>query len=145
MSDPETIWLSPRCDAEICSSDRTWCIDPQGCEDCRLPSIKYVRADEVERLRTQLAESQREVGVLRDVLMNPDSDQEPDNIRLHREKCDALEEVFQLRVQLERARKLLKEARQYVSDAGNDEEITDSELNGHRDGLLADIDTALRE
>jgi hypothetical protein len=36
----------------------------------------------------------KENGILRDMLLNPNPDDEPDNIRLHREKCDALEKLL---------------------------------------------------
>ena len=39
--DYDVIWLQPRC----CVDERAWCdSDPGPCEDCGLPSIKYVRA-----------------------------------------------------------------------------------------------------
>lgn len=40
-------------------------------------------------------------------------------------------------------RALLREARQYVADAGSDEELTTSELQLHKIGLLEEIDAAL--
>lgn len=40
--DHKTIWLQPRC----CVDERAWCqVDPGPCEECGLPSIKYIRAD----------------------------------------------------------------------------------------------------
>ena len=38
----KVIWLQPRC----CVDERAWCEDDPGpCEDCGMPSIKYVRAN----------------------------------------------------------------------------------------------------
>jgi len=48
------------------------------------------RDKDVDDLRAQLTHATNEILVIRDVLMNPHPDQEPDNLRLHREKCDAL-------------------------------------------------------
>jgi hypothetical protein len=45
-----------------------------------------------------------------------------------------------LRDEIERLRALLKEARQYVSDAGGDE---DPETQSHSQALLAEIDAAI--
>lgn len=42
--------------------------------------------------RALLAE--KEVAICRDMLLNPDPDSEPDVVRLHREKCDALDRAF---------------------------------------------------
>jgi hypothetical protein len=47
-----------------------------------------------------------EIATLRDVLMHPDPDNEPDVARLHREKCEALDEVYRLRGALEPFAKL---------------------------------------
>lgn len=39
--DHQIIWLQPLC----CVDERAWCQnDPGPCEDCGMPSIKYVRA-----------------------------------------------------------------------------------------------------
>ena len=39
--DYDVIWLQPRCSVD----ERAWCdSDPGPCEDCGMPSIKYVRA-----------------------------------------------------------------------------------------------------
>lgn len=39
-ADHETVWLQPRC----CVDERAWCAtDPGSCDDCGLPSIKYIR------------------------------------------------------------------------------------------------------
>jgi hypothetical protein len=46
-------------------------------------------------------------------------------------------EIREMLAEIERLRRLLKEARQYVSDAGNDE---DSETRQHSEALLAEID-----
>lgn len=49
------IWLEPIC----CVDERCWSEDPQPCDDCDLPPVKYIRADiaeaEIERLRAALA------------------------------------------------------------------------------------------
>jgi hypothetical protein len=37
----KAIWLEPLC----CVDERSWCKDPQPCDDCGLPAIKYIRAD----------------------------------------------------------------------------------------------------
>lgn len=44
-------------------------------------------AAEIERLT-------REVSICRDIIVNPDPDSEPDAVRLHREKCDALDRAL---------------------------------------------------
>ncbi len=44
MSDPEHIFLSPRCDE--CNCDREWCTEPgDQCDECNLPWVEYIRAD----------------------------------------------------------------------------------------------------
>lgn len=42
------IWLQPIC----CVDERCWSEDPQPCDDCDLPSVKYIRADLVTDLIT---------------------------------------------------------------------------------------------
>lgn len=69
------IWLEPIC----CVDERCWSQDPQPCDDCDLPSVKYIRADiveaadakrfalfqarneEIERLRALLAEVRADI------------------------------------------------------------------------------------
>lgn len=53
---------------------------------------------------------------------------------------DATAELAKARAENQRLRKLLKEARQYVSDAGDDE---DGETRPIVEQVLADIDRAL--
>jgi hypothetical protein len=42
--DPEAIWLSPKCEA-LCDEGRTWCSEPQDCQDCDFKAVKYIRSD----------------------------------------------------------------------------------------------------
>ena len=62
---------------------------------------------EREALQARVKELEEENGILRDMLLNPDPDIEPDNLRLHREKCDAIDRALvaesrALRLQQER-------------------------------------------
>ena len=41
----KSIWLAPVCNID----ERTWCEDDPGCcDDCGLPSVKYIRVDLVD-------------------------------------------------------------------------------------------------
>lgn len=69
------------------------------------------------RLATQQLEYFRaENGVLRDMLINPDPDQESDNVRLHRERCDMLDRSLIAEAHLANARKALEEIDKTVSE-----------------------------
>jgi hypothetical protein len=63
---------------------------------------------QVGKLETQLSTCQAENEELRDMLMHPDPDSEPDNVRLHREKCDMFELALTAQAQLAEARKALE-------------------------------------
>ena len=65
MSDPKEIFLQPECCADP-DVGRLWCEHdaPEDCEDGK-PWIRYVHADEIDRLRRELAEAR---GLLREVL-----------------------------------------------------------------------------
>jgi septal ring factor EnvC (AmiA/AmiB activator) len=76
------IWLGPRCQTE----ERSWCEDPQPCDDCGEQAVEYRRADlvdaEIERLQDdakmiaradfstqeRIAEQDAEIAKLRAVL-----------------------------------------------------------------------------
>ena len=62
--------------------------------------------DEIERLRLQLAQANKEIGILRDMLLNPDPNSEPDVIRLHREKCDMYDRAIAAELQLAKAKSM---------------------------------------
>lgn len=67
--DPVEIWLSPMCE-DASDEGRLWSSDDRGpCEDegCRLPCIKYVRADEITTLRTRLHAIEAENVKLREI------------------------------------------------------------------------------
>ncbi len=66
-------------------------------------------AQRIFQLEQQLANGSAEVQILRDALMNPHPEQEPDNVRLHREKCDALDKLWESQRQLASAKKVLDE------------------------------------
>ena len=43
---PEQIWLQPAC-GDACARERLWCEDDIGpCDECGLPCVRYVRAEE---------------------------------------------------------------------------------------------------
>jgi hypothetical protein len=50
--------------------------------------------ERVGKAEGETAWLQKENAALREMVLNPDPDMEPDNIRLHREKCDALEKLW---------------------------------------------------
>ncbi len=64
-------------------------------------------------LRQSLEAAQDEARILREVMMAPS---EPDILRLHHEKCDALDKVYVLQSELAAARKALEE----IIEANND-------------------------
>lgn len=82
----------------------------------------------IEALEAQLAELQRENGVLRDVLMNPDPDSEPDNLRLHREKCDMFERALKAEDQLAAAREALEAVDSEFVITGQAKDLLDAAL-----------------
>lgn len=45
----ERIWLEPLCAVE----ERSWCEDPQACDECELSPVEYVRADLVAALQAE--------------------------------------------------------------------------------------------
>ncbi len=73
-------------------------------------------ADEIAKYQRRIQILQSHCEILHDMLLNPDPDQEPDNIRLHREKCDALDRALKAEAQLASARKALEE----IQDLGED-------------------------
>ncbi len=45
---PKRIWLAPACNID----ERVWCEDDIGCcDECGEPTVEYVRADLVEKLK----------------------------------------------------------------------------------------------
>ena len=68
MDDPIEIFLQPECCADP-DAGRLWCEDdaPVDCEDDK-PWTRYVRADELDRLRRELAEAREVLGYVRAVL-----------------------------------------------------------------------------
>jgi hypothetical protein len=45
---PKRIWLAPACNVD----ERTWCEDDMGgCDECGEPTVEYIRADLVEKLK----------------------------------------------------------------------------------------------
>lgn len=51
------------------------------------PSVVQRQGETIKSLRTELA-------IVKDMLLNPNPDDEPDVIRLHREKCDMLDRAL---------------------------------------------------
>jgi len=78
-------------------------------------SQSHAVADEMASLRDEVSALRKEANILRGMLLNPDPDSEPDNVRLHREKCDALAEIERLRAQLEGH----KESFEHVAEQAN--------------------------
>lgn len=70
----------------------------------------------LEQIRQLYAEN----FVLRDALLNPNPDDEPDVVRLHREKCDALDRITQLAAENERLREALSETERFMSYFSNE-------------------------
>ena len=60
---------------------------------------------------------------LKAVLLNPHPDQEPDNIRLHREKCDALDKA----TRLERENEALWKVMESIEYASRKDSLTERE------------------
>lgn len=40
------IWLQPICQVD----ERSWCEDPQPCDDCDMPPVEYIRVDVAQRI-----------------------------------------------------------------------------------------------
>jgi len=64
MSDPAEIFLQPECCA-VPGEGRLWCEHdaPEDCED-GVPWTRYVHADQIDRLRRELAEARGLLGSL---------------------------------------------------------------------------------
>ena len=78
MSDHRVIWLQPRCYEEA-GEDRHWCQDDQGpCEDCGMPSVKYILASqheaEIAKLREQLGKAKSALFRIMDLAEAPASE-----------------------------------------------------------------------
>lgn len=93
--------LEPSIDDETLDDSGTW---KQGAIDACDRVLDAIHAHyataidailkERDALRSYADELFRENGIVRDMLLNPNPDQEPDNVRLHREKCDAIDRAF---------------------------------------------------
>ncbi len=59
VAEPETIWLSPKCDGD----ERSWCADPvyETCSECGAGFVKYVLASRLEEAASALIALQSEV------------------------------------------------------------------------------------
>lgn len=78
--------------------------------------IENTDAEQIERLNSRVIELLRENAVLLDMLLSPNPDSEPDNARLHREKCDALTKLWAAQRDLHDARSQLVKVQAALSE-----------------------------
>ena len=86
--DFEHIWLSPKCDEE--GDGRMWCEDDRGpCDDCGMPSTKYVRADLYDALASALAQAvkERDEAKRKAILWDKEGWQDLDAIKAQRDSA----------------------------------------------------------